>query len=282
MSNPEQWDQCSEQTRKVLTLAHQEAQRLQQERVGTEHLLLGLLLGGEGRIMQVLHSLAIDPQKLRRDVEFVIGHGDRAAMEEIKLTRLASKVLEQALKEAHRLKQQLIGPEHVLLGLVGVQECIPAGLLESRGATLEIVREATRAALNGRRYSPRSAQAAPGTPVPESVRPQTAVGYRGNWVNDDPQTNDISRLIITSEGSTLTVHAYGACSPDDCDWGTVSAPLEEEPFRITFVFDGSRSDVGSVVHEPIQLTITFATSDTTSLKVVSQSVGTSTNFFHRA
>jgi len=102
--------------------------------------------------------MASPPQRLRRDVEFVIGHGDRAAREQIKLTRLARKALEQALDEAHRLKQQKIGPEHVPLGLVRVNECIPAGLLESLGVTLEMAREATLAALSGRRYSPRPAK----------------------------------------------------------------------------------------------------------------------------
>ena len=85
--------------------------------------------------------------------------------------------------------------------------------------------------------------------------------YRGHWVNDDPHTNSIRRLIISGEGGTLAVHGYGACGPDECDWGTASATLEEEPFRITFVFDGSRPDACCQGADPVQLTITLATVD---------------------
>lgn len=48
----------------------------------------------------------------------------------------------------------------------------------------------------------------------------------GNWKNDDPQTRGITRLAILQVGETVNVHAWGACSPQDCDWGAQPAATE--------------------------------------------------------
>lgn len=47
----------------------------------------------------------------------------------------------------------------------------------------------------------------------------------GNWKNDNPQTRGIIRLEIHQEGETVLVHAWGACSPQDCDWGAQPAVM---------------------------------------------------------
>jgi hypothetical protein len=41
----------------------------------------------------------------------------------------------------------------------------------------------------------------------------------GNWVNDNPQTHGIAKLEVVQNGDAVTVHAWGACHPQDCDWG---------------------------------------------------------------
>lgn len=52
----------------------------------------------------------------------------------------------------------------------------------------------------------------------------TPAFYYGGWVNDGPDTLFIARIVIDPEDSdTLIVRAYGACDPDDCDWGTDNA-----------------------------------------------------------
>ena len=47
--------------------------------------------------------------------------------------------------------------------------------------------------------------------------------FTGNWRNNDPNTDDITRLRITYDGGSLDVRAWGQCHPTDCDWGTVDA-----------------------------------------------------------
>lgn len=44
----------------------------------------------------------------------------------------------------------------------------------------------------------------------------------GTWVNCDHQTRGLVRLMIAASGKEITIHAFGACSPDPCDWGVVN------------------------------------------------------------
>jgi hypothetical protein len=60
-----------------------------------------------------------------------------------------------------------------------------------------------------RKSSPKSAP----TPTPN----QSALA--STWLNDNSNTNSLTRLIITQDGSGVSVHAFGRCSPTDCDWG---------------------------------------------------------------
>src|SRR5436309_6782665 len=72
--------------RKVLTLAQEEAQRLQHNYIGTEHLLLGLVREGEGLAAKVLTALDVDLDMARDRVEGIIGRGKRVVPGEIGLT----------------------------------------------------------------------------------------------------------------------------------------------------------------------------------------------------
>src|SRR5258708_1265698 len=61
----ERFEKFTERARKVLSLAQEEAQRLQHQYIGTEHLLLGLVREGEGIAAGVLESLGVNLEKVR-------------------------------------------------------------------------------------------------------------------------------------------------------------------------------------------------------------------------
>jgi ATP-dependent Clp protease ATP-binding subunit ClpC len=84
--------------------------------------------------------LGVNPDRVRKDIEHIIGRGDRIVLGEIGLTPRAKKAVELAVDEAHRLNQHYIGTEHLLLGLVREGEGIAAGVLESQGVNLEKAR----------------------------------------------------------------------------------------------------------------------------------------------
>jgi ATP-dependent Clp protease ATP-binding subunit ClpC len=143
ISDRDRFDKFTERARKVLQLAQEEAQRLHHNYIGTEHLLLGLVHEGEGVAGQVLKSLGVDLEKVRKAVEDIIGRGDRIVLGEICFTPRAKKVIELAVDEARRLNHHYIGTEHLLLGLLREGEGIGAGVLESFGLSLQEVRAKT-------------------------------------------------------------------------------------------------------------------------------------------
>ena len=148
MNDRDRFDKFTERARKVLRLAQEEAQHLQHNYIGTEHLLLGLVREGEGVAAKVLTSLGVDLEKVRKAVEDIIGHGDRIVLGEIGLTPRAKKVIELAVDEARLLNHRYIGTEHILLGLIREGNGIGAGVLESFGLSLQGVRAKTIQVLN--------------------------------------------------------------------------------------------------------------------------------------
>src|SRR6201988_850092 len=144
----DRFDKFTERGGKVLQLAQEEAQRFNHNYIGTEHLLLGLVREGEGVAAKVLANLGVELNKVRSAVEFIIGRGDRIVPGEIGLTPRAKKVIELAVDEARRLNHSYIGTEHLLIGLLREGEGVAAGVLESRGVTLEKVRSETNRILS--------------------------------------------------------------------------------------------------------------------------------------
>jgi len=147
----DRFDKFTERARKALHLAQEEAQRLQHNYIGTEHLLLGLVREGEGVAAKVLSSLGVELDKVRSSVESIIGRGNRVVLGEIGLTPRAKKVIELAVDEARRLQHHYIGTEHLLLGLVREGHGIAAGVLDSLGVSLENVRTQTMRVLNNQK-----------------------------------------------------------------------------------------------------------------------------------
>jgi ATP-dependent Clp protease ATP-binding subunit ClpC len=143
ISDRDRSEHFTQRARKALSLAEEEAQRLQHKYVGTEHLLLGLVREGEGVAAIVLLNLGIGLDKVRSDVEFIVGRGDRVVTGGVGLTPRAKKVIVLAVDEARSLDHRSVGTEHILLGLVREGKGIAAGVLQSLGATLPRVREET-------------------------------------------------------------------------------------------------------------------------------------------
>jgi excisionase family DNA binding protein len=145
----DRFDKFTKRARSVLQLAQEEAQRLQHNYIGTEHLLLGLVREGEGIGAQVLKGLGVELEAVSDKIEFIIGHGDHEVRGEVPLTPRAKKVIELAVDEALRLNHRFIGTEHLLLGLIREGEGIGARVLrdlgvdlgEARAKTIELVDE---------------------------------------------------------------------------------------------------------------------------------------------
>ena len=132
----------TDRARKMLALANQEAQRLNHEYIGTEHILLGLVKEGSGVGANVLKNLDIDLRKVRIEVEKLVKTGpEMVTMGKLPQTPRAKKVIEYAIEEARNLNHNYVGTEHLLLGLLREHDGVAAQVLMNLGLKLEEVRE---------------------------------------------------------------------------------------------------------------------------------------------
>jgi len=159
------FDKFSERARRVLTSAQEEAQQLNHNYIGTEHILLGLIREEEGVAAKVLNNLGVSLSKVRSAVEYIIGRGEKASTGEIGLTPRAKRVIELAIDEARRLSHNYIGTEHILLGLLHEGEGIAAGVLESFGISLDQVRAETTRVISQGISRPKAARTGTRTPL---------------------------------------------------------------------------------------------------------------------
>ena len=144
------YERFTDRARKVMALANQEAQRLDHEYIGTEHILLGLIREGSGVGATVLKHLSLDIGKLRLEVEKLVKSGpDTVTWGKLPQTPRAKQVILYAIEEARALKHNYVGTEHVLLGLLREGEGIAAQVLTNSGLRLDDVRQEVLSLLGG-------------------------------------------------------------------------------------------------------------------------------------
>ncbi len=143
MYDRDRFNKFTERARRVLSLAQEEARRLQHNFIGTEHLLLGLVREGDGVAAKVLSNLGVELGKVREAVESIVGRGNSPDDGPVGLTPRAKKVIELAVDEARRLQHNFIGTEHLLLGILREGEGIAAEILQSMNVNLDRLRTQT-------------------------------------------------------------------------------------------------------------------------------------------
>src|ERR1700727_1815440 len=127
----------------VLALARKEADRLNHNFLGTEHLLLGLIKLGQGVAVNVLQKMGLDLETVRMEVEKQVGTGpDQKMIGNIPYTPRVKKVIALAQKEAKNLNHTYVGTEHLLLGLLREGDGVAAKVLRSLGVYTDEVRQA--------------------------------------------------------------------------------------------------------------------------------------------
>jgi ATP-dependent Clp protease ATP-binding subunit ClpA len=127
-----------------MQLANDEAGRFKHEYIGTEHILLGLVKEDSGRGIEILKELAVDPCKVRLEIEKIIGPGPDETTVATRpltspLTPRARKVLDHAKDAARDLNHNYIDTEHLLLGLLREEDAVAGQVLTNLGVKLKDV-----------------------------------------------------------------------------------------------------------------------------------------------
>jgi ATP-dependent Clp protease ATP-binding subunit ClpC len=136
------FDKFTNRAKQVIKLAKKEAQRMNHNYLGTEHILLGLLKLGQGIAVNVLRNMNVDYELVRQEVERLVGFGPEIQLYgDPALTGKVKKVIEFANEEASALNHNYVGTEHLLLGLLRQTDGVAAQVLENLNVNLKEVRK---------------------------------------------------------------------------------------------------------------------------------------------
>jgi ATP-dependent Clp protease ATP-binding subunit ClpC len=164
-------DRFTQRARRVLSLAHQEAERMRHNYIGTEHLLMGLIREEGGVAGRVLRELGLEVSRVQEMVERLTGFGTYRSGK-LELSPGTQQVLEYAVDEARRMGHHYIGTEHLLLGLLRYGEGVALDVLRKLGVTPEQIRRQTRRVLQ-ESTSARASVAEGRSGMQEKQRPKT-------------------------------------------------------------------------------------------------------------
>ncbi len=145
---PSDYDLFTDRARIVFALAEEDARGFRHTRMGTEHLLLGLVRESDGTAARALTALGVRLPQVRSTVDYILGQGHTDVSGEMAWSPRATKVLGLSIEEARESNHGHAGTGHVLLGIVREGEGIPAdegtgiavGVLETLGVDIGSVR----------------------------------------------------------------------------------------------------------------------------------------------
>ncbi len=198
----------TEKAKLVLILAQEEAKNFRHHSVGTEHILLALVVEQDGMAGKTLRQFAVNEQDVREEIEHFTGYGTMKNVPKNALlpySPRAKQVITFATDEARRLGAPLVGTEHLLLGLLREEEILSSKILSNLDVSLNKTRQlllkkigvsdvnGTKGARRGRQ-SPK--QATGGTPTLDSLaRDLTALAKEGKMDPVVGRHKEVHRLI---------------------------------------------------------------------------------------
>ena len=186
----------SESCRQVIILATEESLRLGHNFVASEQLLIGLLRTDNGAT-QLLVAAGTSLEAATAEVEKVIGRGAGFTASELPFTPDAKRAMETAITTARQQGFMYVGEEHLLLGILAVEQTIAQRILENLGVAIEQLREATKAQIQTlpqqidpqqeRQSQSQTSQLSPAIPpvsrtAPRSVHVTALPQETGRWV----------------------------------------------------------------------------------------------------
>ena len=136
------FEKFTEKAKRILFLARYEASQQGSKVIGTEHILLGLLKEGEETTRELFTRANVSMDLLQAELERRNPPREKLSTSvEIPFSEETKKALQFAEEEAERLMHPHIGTEHLLLGLLRLEDSVAGRMLAERGMRLFAVRE---------------------------------------------------------------------------------------------------------------------------------------------
>ena len=189
------FERFTDKGRKIIILAREEAERHQNDYLGTEHLVLAILRETDGIALMILKKMGLSTEQIRLEIERNLpGGGTTMNFGEIPFSPRVKKVIEYGVEEARLLGHNHIGSEHRLLGLLREEEGIGGKSLRSLGANLLTARQLTVTFL--RKSAPRERDRKSNTPaLDEFGRDLTQLAQEGQLDPVIGRADEIERVL---------------------------------------------------------------------------------------
>ncbi|AOA00839.1 ATP-dependent Clp protease ATP-binding subunit ClpC [Carnobacterium divergens] len=194
----------TEKAKMVLILAQDEAKRFRHHSVGTEHILLALVIEQEGMAGKTLRQFAVNEQDVREEIEHFTGYGTMGSISKnviLPYSPRAKQVITFATDEARRLGAPLVGTEHLLLGLLREEEILSSKILSNLDVSLNKTRQLLLKKIGvsdskSKRSKTAATQSVGGTPTLDSLaRDLTALARAGKMDPVVGRQKEVHRLI---------------------------------------------------------------------------------------
>ena len=229
------FDKFTNRAKQVIKLAKKEAQRLNHNYLGTEHVLLGLLKLGQGIAVNVLRNLNIDFETVRAEIERLVGYGPEIQVYgDPALTGKVKRVFEAANEEAASLNHNYVGTEHLLLGLLKQTDGVAAQVLENLNVNLKEIRKEVLKELESFNLQ-----------LPPIGSTST------NQPNMNQQSKGYESKNVTSTDKTPALKAYGHDLTEICRSGSMDPVIgrKEEVERLILILCRRRKNNPVLVGE---------------------------------
>ncbi len=175
------WQTFTESARRAVFFAQEEAGRLGENYVSTEHLLLGIVRANDHAAAMLLERLGVSPLRVRAEIERQVARGNGRLGQDLQLTPRAKRIIDFAYDESRLLDHNYIGTEHILLGLVREGEGLAGRILTKLGVDLGRARDVVRQMQSEQPVL----KTAGTTQTPSSSLPVHDIGHLGIVVSPD-------------------------------------------------------------------------------------------------
>jgi ATP-dependent Clp protease ATP-binding subunit ClpC len=226
------FERFTDQARRVLALAQEEARVRNCNRVGTEHILMGLIHERDGLAAVALESLGIGAEAIRGKIEEITGQHPEPSGGYAEYTMRAKKALDLSRREALQLGHNHIGTEHILLSLIREGEGPAAQVLLELGADLGRVREQVLLLLGdgGQDDEPAEAPVPAASGAPAGRGGAAGPGGPGGGIGESKLLAEMLRRIEEMDSRLSSVEQRLGAGPDvrDLDQQIAQARRDKE------------------------------------------------------
>ncbi len=131
----------SKSVNQVLEIAREQAQNFHHRLIGTEHVLLALVIETDGEAGKILRSWGLTPTAIREEIERYTGYGSAPKASYMEMSPRLSLALDYAKRQADQGGYKEIQTNHVLLGITASEQVLSAMILKNLNVDIARLRQ---------------------------------------------------------------------------------------------------------------------------------------------